>query len=186
MPGLDRFEARQKIVEDLEKGGYPGRHEGLRGAAQQVRPLQDDHRAAALDAMVREDSAAGRPRHRGGGEGRGQVRPGELRQDVFRVDAQHSRLVHLAAVVVGPSHSGVVLPGLRRSDRGARDAHEVHEVRQQQAGAGQRRARHVVLVGTAALFRTGLARQRLRISTLSIRLRCWSPASTSCSSGWRA
>ncbi len=56
--------------------------------------------------------------------------PGELRQDVLRVDAQHSRLVHLAPVVVGPSHSGVALQGLQRDHRRARGADQVLEMRQ--------------------------------------------------------
>ena len=39
--GLDRFEARKKILEDLEAGGFLVGDEGLRCAAGQVRPLQD-------------------------------------------------------------------------------------------------------------------------------------------------
>ena len=159
--GLDRFEARQKVLEDLEARRLPGRREGLRGAARQVRPLQDHHRAAPVDAVVREDPAAGRPRHRSGGAGRDQVRSRELHQDLFRVDAQHPRLVHLAPVVVGTSHSRVALQGLRRDHRRARGAGEVHQVRRP-AGAGHRRARHLVLVGTAAVLGAGLARQHAR------------------------
>ena len=123
--GLDRFEAREKVLEDLEQGGF------LVGTKDYIVPLgkcqtlQDHHRAAAFDAVVREDSAAGRPRHRGRGERRHQVRPRELRQDVLRVDAQHPRLVHLAPVVVGTSHSGVALQGLQRDHGRARGADEV-------------------------------------------------------------
>ena len=47
--------------------------------------------------------------------------PEELGQDLFRMDAQHPAMVHLAAVVVGASDSGVVWAGrhgLRRRNRG--------------------------------------------------------------------
>ena len=76
--------------------------------------LQGRRRAAGFDAVVREDEAAGREGHRGGGIAAHRVHPGELDQDLLRVDVQHPRLVHLAAVVVGTSHSGVALRGLRR------------------------------------------------------------------------
>ena len=120
--GLDRFEARQKVLEDLEQGGFLVGVEGLRCPAGQMRSLQDHRRATAFDAVVRQDPAAGRPRHRGGGERRRQVRAGELLQDLFRVDAQHSRLVHLAAIVVGTSHSrrGIAKIAAKSWSRGKR------------------------------------------------------------------
>ena len=41
--------------------------------------------------------------------------------DLFRMDGQHPRLVHLAPDLVGPSDSLVDLRGLRRGDRAADD-----------------------------------------------------------------
>ena len=47
-------------------------------------------------------------------------RPCELVENLFRMDVQHPRLVHLAAAVVGAPHSGVALRRLQRDDRRAR------------------------------------------------------------------
>ena len=123
--GLDRFEARQKVLEDLERGGF------LVSVKDYVVPLGKCSRCGTIieprlvDAVVREDSAAGRPRHRSGGAGPDQVRSRELHQDLFRMDAQHSRLVHLAPAVVGTSHSRLALQGVQPGRRRASDSHNV-------------------------------------------------------------
>src|SRR5690606_37844226 len=52
------------------------------------------------------------------------VRAGELVQDLFRVDAQHPALVHLASALVGAPDPGLVRPGwkdLRGDDRDGGD-----------------------------------------------------------------
>ena len=51
-------------------------------------------------------------------------------------------------------------------------------------GTGRRRARHVVLLGAVAVLDHGLARSHVWSWRSSIRQRFWSPATTSCSSGW--
>ena len=86
---------------------------------------KNDHRASPIDSMVRENPASSRPRNRGGRTRRNQVRSRKLHQDVLRVDAQYPRLVHLAATVVGTSHSGMALQGLRRGYRCPRGAREL-------------------------------------------------------------
>ena len=72
--GLDRFEARQKVAGGSGARRIPGRHQGLRCSAWQMQPLQDHHRAAAFDAVVRQDQAAGRARDCSGRTRRHQVR----------------------------------------------------------------------------------------------------------------
>ena len=62
--------------------------------------------------MVRKHQAAGGEGHRSGGIRPHRVHSGELVEDLFRVDEQHPRLVHLAPVVVGASHSGMALRGV--------------------------------------------------------------------------
>ena len=119
--GLDRFEARQKVLEDLESGGF------LVGAKDYVVPLGKCSRCKTIieprlstQWFVKIKPLAERAievvEKR-----RDQVRSRELLQDVLRVDAQHPRLVHLAPAVVGTSHSGVALQ-VRRDHRRARDA----------------------------------------------------------------
>ena len=126
--GLDRYEARERVLEDLRAAGISGRREGLHHRARQVRSLRDGGRAAAFDAVVHQDQAAGRPRDGSGGERRDYHCSGKLQADLSELDAQHPRLVHLAPVVVGASHSGVALP-VRRDYRGARGAGKMSEVR---------------------------------------------------------
>ncbi len=56
------------------------------------------------------------------------LHPGELDQDLLRVDVQHPRLVHLAPALVGPSDSGVVLR-VRRGDCRPRGAGGLFKMR---------------------------------------------------------
>ena len=67
--------------------------------------------------MVDEDEAAGRAGDQGRGRRPHHVRARQLVEDLLRVDVQHPRLVHLAAAVVGASHSGVALRRLQARSR---------------------------------------------------------------------
>ena len=60
IPGLDRYAARKRIVARSRRAGAPGGHEGPHEQRGPLRPLQDGCGAAAFDAVVRQDSAAGR------------------------------------------------------------------------------------------------------------------------------
>ena len=121
--GLDRFEARKRVVDDLEKLGLIEKIEPYELSLGPLPALQDAGRAADLHAVVRQDQAARRARHQGGRRGPHPVHARELDQDLLRVDAQHPRLVHLAPALVGPPHPGLVLPRLRRDHRFARRPH---------------------------------------------------------------
>jgi valyl-tRNA synthetase len=93
---------------------------------------------------------------------------------------------------------GHQIPGLvRRRGGNIFVAHSEAEASAQAAkrlhgGADARpgRARHLVLLGPVALLDAGLdagdGRRANPRSTSTCRRRCWSPASTSSSSGWRA
>ena len=105
--GLDRFEARKRVLADLQEQGFLVSETELRALSRQVRPLRDRGRASPVRAMVHQDQAAGRPRHRSGGEWRDHDRSGKLSTDLSELDEEHLRLVHLAPVVVGTSHSRV-------------------------------------------------------------------------------
>ena len=115
------------------------------------------------------------------------VHAGEIQQDLLRVDAEHSRLVHLAPVVVGASHSGVALRQVRRDHRRARDSRE----------AAQHVRPREITQETDVLdtwFSSGLlpftswmaATEATQDLEAFYPTRCSSPASTFCSSGWRA
>ena len=114
MPGLDRFEARKNVVAELRAAGPAGQDRGPHHAARPLLALRHRRRAADLQAVVRQDDAAG-----DAGARRGQVRPdahrpGALQQDLHRLAGEHPRLVHLAPALVGPPHPGLVLRRLRR------------------------------------------------------------------------
>ncbi len=139
-----------------------------------------------LDPVVRQDGAAGRASHRGGRAGQDPLRPRELDEDLLSLDAEHPRLVHLAPALVGPPHPGLVLRRLQRGARGAPGPCGLRAVWRERPEPGRRRARHLVLVLAVALRHPGLAGRDARAEDLLSHQRCWSPATTSCSSGWPA
>ncbi len=122
--GLDRYEARKQVVAELKEFGFLVKIEALQVERREMPSLQDGGGAAGFKAVVDEDEAAGGSGDCGGGGRAHYVCAGELVEDLFRVDVQHSRLVRFAAVVVGASHSGLALRGLQRRHGGARGAGE--------------------------------------------------------------
>ena len=158
--GLDRYEARKRVLEDLRDRDFWSARKTT-PSRRQVRSLRNGGRAAAFDAVVHQDRAAGQSRDRGRRERRDHDRSGKLQADLSELDAQHPRLVHLAAVVVGTPDSGVALLVWRNYCR-ARGAREVHEVRRLRAEAGYGRARHLVLVGLVAVYDSGMAGEDAR------------------------
>ena len=117
--GLDRFEARKQIVADLEAAGLLVKDRRSHARRRDVRPLRHHHRAARLDAVVRENEAAGRACHRRRRARRRRNHAGKSPHRIFRVDAQHPRLVHFPATVVGTPDSRVVLRRLQGNHRRA-------------------------------------------------------------------
>jgi len=57
--GLDRFEARKRVVADLQSQGLLVEIENYPLSLGQCLPLQDGGRAADFHAVVREDQGAG-------------------------------------------------------------------------------------------------------------------------------
>ena len=68
------------------------------------------------DAVVRAGQAAGREGARGGARRPHDVPSEVLGEHLFQLDGEHSRLVHLAPAMVGPSHPRVLVRALRRDD----------------------------------------------------------------------
>src|ERR1700736_4839774 len=68
------------------------------------------------------------------------------------MDAEHPRLVHLAAVVVGTPDSGVALRGVQRDHGCARDSDGLLALRIGRHCPGDRRAGYVVLLRTTSLY----------------------------------
>src|SRR5262249_38382216 len=95
----------------------------------------------------------------------------ELQDDLPELDEQHLRLVHLAPALVGASHSSLVLHEKRlrtfeeRSEIAAdcepRESIQMPGLRIH-GGSGDRRARHLVLLGSASVHFARLARAYTR------------------------
>ena len=161
--GLDRFEARKSIVAKLEELGLlekiePHVHQVPHGDRSDVviEPwLTEQWYVNAAELAKPAIAAVENGRHR--------LRPEELGEDLFRMDAQHPALVHLAPAVVGASDSGVVRAGRHRSSSKRRRtspcaAAERHYGTRVMLDARRRRARHLVLLGALAVLDAGLAR----------------------------
>ena len=108
--------------------GAAGRHQGPRPQRGPLRPLQDGGRAAALDAVVHAVKRRLQPRARWRRPSPRSSRrtaqgirftPENVREDLPQLDGEHPRLVHLAAALVGSSHSRVALQRVPQ-DHGAR------------------------------------------------------------------
>ena len=154
--GMTTLEARKAILADLEAGGF------LKEIEPQARgghllPLPLHHRAHGVQAVVRQDGAAGKARHRERGKGRDQVCARALHQELYELDEEHPRLVHQPSAVVGPSDPGMVLRRLRRDRGGKVRSLRLPQVRQRKAHAGPRYAGYLVLLRSVALQHTGLA-----------------------------
>ena len=151
MPGRGRGEARGRGAA-RPGGAVPPQRRPLL-------PVPDRGGAVGEHAVVREDEAAGRPRHPRGARGRDPDRPGAVGEDVLRVDGEYPRLVHLPADLVGASHPGVPLPRVREDDGRDRTAFAVRGVRGDRHPAGRGRSRHLVLLRPLAVLDPRVARK---------------------------
>ena len=181
--GLDRYAARREVKAALAELGLLERVDRGAPLGRALLPLPDRGRAAAVAAVVRGHQAAGRQGHGGGPLRADPVRAGPLREDLLRLDGADPRLVRLPPALVGPPHPRLVLPG-RARHRGPPGPGRLRRVRGRRAGPGRGRARHLVLERAVAVLDPRLARRRPTTWTPSTRRRCWSPGTTSSSSGW--
>jgi valyl-tRNA synthetase len=117
--GLDRFEARKKIVADLEAQGLleqvkPHKLMVPRGdrTGVVIEPMLTDQWFVAMSKPAPEGTSSGQiDRRSGAGKsrlGRNQIRAGKLDHHLQPVAEQHPGLVHLAPAVVGPPDPGLV------------------------------------------------------------------------------
>ncbi len=119
--GLDRFECRKRIVEDMQALGLIDRIEPYRHAVglcyrckSVVEPLVSKQWYVSVKPMAEAAVKAVRDR-------RNAHRAPGLGQDVLPLDGEHSHVVHLAPALVGPSDSRVALrQGRERARRRAR------------------------------------------------------------------
>ena len=120
--GMDRFEARERILEHLRE------HSLLMGERAHRHAVGHSERSGAViepqistqwfvkTAPLAEAALAAAARRAGA------ISPREPVQSISRMDDQYPRLVHLAPALVGPSHPGLAQRCHRRDHRHARGA----------------------------------------------------------------
>ena len=163
--GLDRYVARKKIVADLEEQGLLA---GIKDHTNNVGHC--DRCKTVVEPRLSTQWFVPSKFSRCADEGRSpRVKPdaerqkghplhaGDVREDLSQLDGEHPRLVHLAPALVGPSHPGVALRRLPQDHRRPRRPHRLRPLRLGADHAGDRRARHLVLLGPAAGLRLRLA-----------------------------
>ena len=97
-------------MRDVRGAGPAGEGRGPPARGGPLLSLRHRRRAAAVRPVVREDGAARRsPRSRRTATGTLRFIPERRGDGVRPLDGEHPRLVHLAAALVGPPHSGLVL-----------------------------------------------------------------------------
>jgi valyl-tRNA synthetase len=126
--GLDRFEARKRVVADLEAWGLLEKIEPHKLMVPRGDRSRRRHRAVADRPVVRQNRAAGRSRHRRG-QDRHPFVPGKLGKDLLSSGCATSRTGASAASCggatafrPGTTSRGKVYVGRRRG-RGARQKH---------------------------------------------------------------
>ena len=160
--GLDRYKAREKVVEEFEALGllekvvdYEFSISKCERCKTVIEPLismqwfmrMDQLRDLALDLMAREH----KPR----------FVPETVRKGLHELAREPARLDHLAPTLVGTPDSRVV-HARRRSDRCQIGRGSARESRHKRTHAGSGRAGHVVLLGALAVFNARLARRDRR------------------------
>ena len=188
--GLDRFEARKRIVAELEARGPHRAHREAPAHGAARRSQRRGARALPHRPVVRADRAA-----RGAGDRRGRERAARAscRRTGTRTYFEWMRNIKDWCIsrqlwwghripawydADGNIYVGRERGGGARAARGCR--------RELRAAPGRGRARHLVLLGAVAVLDARLARAHAASSRASTRPACWSPASTSSSSGSRA
>ncbi len=123
--GLDRFEARKRIIAALEQSGELVKTEPYTVNIAKcdrcktiIEPLVSTQWFVRMKPLAEKAMEAVRERQ-------DPLRSRRSRSRVLPVDGEHPRLVHLAPALVGPSHSRVALPQLPADHSCARNARRV-------------------------------------------------------------
>ena len=188
--GLDRFEARKRVV----GGAGGGRGSSRRSSRILCMVPHGDRSGAVIEPWLTDQWYCRRQDAGAAGDRRGRERAHRLRAEdvgehVLRMDAQHPALVHLAPALVGPSDPGLVRARRRRLRRGDRGRGRGGGARHY-GKAVAAHARRATCSTPGSPRRSGRSRpwagpSRRRSSRATTRPTCWSPASTSSSSGSR-
>ena len=182
--GMDRYECRKAIVKDLEEQGYLIKTEDYSHNVGTCYRCHNDVEPLISAQWFVKMAPLAKEALRVVNDGEVQVHPRAVHQDLHQLDGERPRLVHLPPALVGPPDPRLDLRRLRPHHRGPRRPHLLRQVRQQEHHPGGGRAGHLVLAPPCGPSPPWAGRTRLRSWTTSTPPPCWSPATTSSSSGW--
>ena len=185
-PGWTASSARRRIVEDMQALGLIERIEPYRHAVGVCYRCKTVVEPLVSKQWYVEREAAGRARRsRPCARTRSAIAAAQLEQDVLPLDGEHPRLVHLPPALVGPPHSrpGTATPTARSRRRAP--IRRACPSCARPVAPGRRRPRHLVLARALAVLDAGLAGGHAGPRALLPDRPCWSPATTSSSSGSR-
>ena len=118
--GLDRFVARERVLADLEDGGFLDRVEDHVHTVPHGDRSHEVVEPWLTDQWFVDAETLAAPAIKAVEDGATVFVPEELGKDLFRMDAQHPALVRFAPALVGPSDPGVVWAGRQVLRRGVR------------------------------------------------------------------
>ena len=106
--GLDRFKVRDMVVAEMDSLGLLEKIEDNPMTVPYGGSVRCCYRTPLNRPVVCRREDHGPAGDKSGGRGHHQIRPAPLGKHVFRMDAQHSALVHFPPNLVGPSNSCLV------------------------------------------------------------------------------
>ena len=184
--GLDRFEARKKLWADMKAAGLAIKTEPYHDHHAALAARRRDRRADDLHAVVRDDQAAGKSCAGAVRDGRIKIVPERFEKVYYNWLENIQDWCISRQLWWGHRIPVWYCAGWAHDCRHARTRLSARHCGSHGASAGPGRAGHLVLLRAVAVLHAGLARRNARSTNISIRPACWKPATTSCSSGWRA
>ncbi len=157
--GLSRFDARKKVVEDLEKQGLLvkiEKHMHAVGHCYRCRTIIEPYLSKQWFVKIKPLADAGIQAVE---DGLDPLRAEELGKDLLRMDVQHQGLVHIAPALVGPPDTGLLLRRLRPHHRAGGGPDGMREMQVEEYQAGRGCPRHLVLLRALAFLHPRLAGQ---------------------------
>ena len=187
--GLDRFEARKRDRRRSRSAG-PAREDRAahatwcRTATAPASPIEP----WLTDQWYCDAETLAQPAIKAVEERQDRLRAEAVGEHLFRVDAQHPALVHQPPALVGPPDPGLVRPGrrgVRRGDRGRGQGRGGSRItaHRRRPHAATRTCSTPGSPRRCGRSRPSAGPTRRRSWSASTRPTCWSPASTSSSSG---
>ena len=136
--GLDRFEARKKVLDDLEAMGVLAWVDDKKIMV----PYDEKTKLVVIEPFLTDQwfvnaEVLAEPALASVREGRTKFVPKQLREHLFRLDGEHQAVVHFAPALVGPSDPGLVRPAAQHRPRFQQRRRRPEGLRRRHRGRGR-------------------------------------------------